>query len=255
MIPGLFITFFGLLLGALAMASWVDAGFVAAALAGSAGLMGMPFRPFWRRLRSFLLFAAVIVVFGGLDPEADLFRAGPVGWSVAALDRSAQAGLRLVYLGAAAAWLDAAGGTARLLGLFAALAERTGRLGLALAPVVQASAVAIRFLPIVEREADRLQAAWKVRGALLFGRGPVGRARYAMGLAVPLLAAAMRRAERLAEAVEARTPRDRRGRAAFADGPAASGERKKDKAWTGRDVLRVALAALPLAWKVWSHMG
>jgi energy-coupling factor transport system permease protein len=62
---------------------------------------------------------------------------------------------------------------------------------------------AYRFMPLVQEELDTIRAAHHVRGATT-GRGPVARLRQTIGYAVPLLAISVRRAERVALAMDAR---------------------------------------------------
>ena len=62
---------------------------------------------------------------------------------------------------------------------------------------------AYRFVPLVQEELDNIRAAHQVRGAH-GGRGPVARARQLIGYAVPLLVISVRRAERVALAMDSR---------------------------------------------------
>jgi energy-coupling factor transport system permease protein len=62
---------------------------------------------------------------------------------------------------------------------------------------------AYRFMPLVQEELDNIRAAHQVRGALT-GRGPIARLRQTIGYAIPLLAISVRRAERVALAMDAR---------------------------------------------------
>ena len=62
---------------------------------------------------------------------------------------------------------------------------------------------AYRFMPLVHEELANIQAAHQVRGAAT-GGGPVARARQVFGYAIPLLAISVRRAERVALAMDSR---------------------------------------------------
>ncbi len=66
--------------------------------------------------------------------------------------------------------------------------------------------IAIRFLPILAREAERLMKAQASRGADLgrSGGGPVTRARRLLPLMIPLFLVSLQRADGLVEAMEAR---------------------------------------------------
>ena len=63
--------------------------------------------------------------------------------------------------------------------------------------------IALRFIPVLAEEAERLQKAQMSRGAE-FGGGPVRRARKLVPLLLPLFVSAFARADRLAVAMEAR---------------------------------------------------
>ncbi len=62
---------------------------------------------------------------------------------------------------------------------------------------------AYRFVPLVEEELANVRAAHQVRN-VEGGRGPFGRLRAAFGYAIPLLAIAVRRGERVALAMDSR---------------------------------------------------
>ncbi|XLP05282.1 energy-coupling factor transporter transmembrane component T [Microbacterium sp. HA-8] len=62
---------------------------------------------------------------------------------------------------------------------------------------------ALRFVPRFGRELEVIRAAHRVRGAAQ-GRGPIAAARRRLGYVVPLLAGAIRHAERVALAMDAR---------------------------------------------------
>lgn len=62
---------------------------------------------------------------------------------------------------------------------------------------------AYRFVPLVQEELDNIRAAHQVRGAAS-GRGVLARVRQSAGYAIPLLAISVRRAERVALAMDSR---------------------------------------------------
>jgi energy-coupling factor transport system permease protein len=62
---------------------------------------------------------------------------------------------------------------------------------------------AYRFMPLVQEELGNIRAAHQVRGATS-GRGPVARLRQTIGYAIPLLTISVRRAERVALAMDSR---------------------------------------------------
>jgi energy-coupling factor transport system permease protein len=62
---------------------------------------------------------------------------------------------------------------------------------------------AYRFVPLIQEELDNVRAAHQVRGAAS-GRGILARLRQSFGYAIPLLAISVRRAERVALAMDSR---------------------------------------------------
>jgi energy-coupling factor transport system permease protein len=88
------------------------------------------------------------------------------------------------------------------------------RLGLPAHELAMVGGIAMRFVPTMALELERLQKAQLARGADLGKRrgGFLQRVRGTLPLLVPLFVLALRRAERLAEAMEARAYRGGRGR-------------------------------------------
>ena len=74
--------------------------------------------------------------------------------------------------------------------------------------------IALRFIPTLVEEADRLQKAQAARGADFTGN-PIRRVRKMTALLVPLMLSAFRRAEELAVAMESRCYRGGTGRTQF----------------------------------------
>jgi energy-coupling factor transport system permease protein len=99
-----------------------------------------------------------------------------------------------------------------------ALAAPLDRLGLPAHQLAMVGVITVRFVPTMALELERLQKAQAARGADL-GRGRLGfvqRVRRTLPLIVPLFVLALRRAERLAEAMEARAYGGGRGRGRYA---------------------------------------
>ncbi len=93
--------------------------------------------------------------------------------------------------------------------------------------------IALRFVPILVEEADKIGAAQRARGASFSGGGLAERARRFLPILVPLFVISFRRADELALAMESRCYRGGEGRTRYAEerfGPA--------------DAFAVALAAL-----------
>jgi energy-coupling factor transport system permease protein len=74
--------------------------------------------------------------------------------------------------------------------------------------------IALRFIPVLIEEAERLHKAQLARGADFSG-GPIRRVRQLLPLLVPLFLAAFARADRLAIAMESRCYRGGKGRTSY----------------------------------------
>ena len=87
-----------------------------------------------------------------------------------------------------------------------ALASPLARLGLPAHELALVGVITVRFVPTMALELERLQKAQRARGGAAYqGRaGFVGRVRRTLPLIVPIFVIALQRAERLAEAMEAR---------------------------------------------------
>ena len=97
------------------------------------------------------------------------------------------------------------------------LARPLDRVGVPAHGLAMVGAIALRFVPTMAMEADRLLKAQAARGGdLQQGRlGVIHRIRRILPLLVPLFALALRRAERLAEAMDSRAYAGGRGRGQY----------------------------------------
>ena len=94
--------------------------------------------------------------------------------------------------------------------------------------------IALRFIPVLVEESERLHKAQTARGAN-FGGNPIRRARKLVPLLVPLFISAFSRADRLALAMESRCYRGGEGRTSY-----------RELALHGRD-LRAGIAVMAVA--------
>ncbi|HLS91583.1 MAG TPA: energy-coupling factor transporter transmembrane component T [Limnochordia bacterium] len=232
--------------------SWVIAGMVASIIAiegwPDVGIVGLAFVliTLWaypvrllallKRMLPFAVFAMITFTFGALGgvPRGPSVALEPM--SQAALSRAGLAATRLLLVGVAASWVGLYMGAGNMMAFLARLGRRIKRIGLDVTPLLLSLGIAMRFLPLMQEEARRLHLAWQARGAGLMARGIAGRVRYVAALAVPLLAAALRRAEALAEAMEVRLGPTATVDAAWAVSPAPQGSHASEQS------LRVAVA-------------
>ena len=95
--------------------------------------------------------------------------------------------------------------------------------------------IALRFIPTLHEEAQKIARAQAARGADFSGGGLLGRVRAMLPVLVPLTVGAFRRADELAEAMESRGYRGGEGRTRY-----------RELRFRARDALALALASLVL---------
>jgi energy-coupling factor transport system permease protein len=93
--------------------------------------------------------------------------------------------------------------------------------------------IALRFIPTLYEEAQKITRAQAARGADFAEGGPIRRARAMLPVLVPLTIGAFRRADELAEAMESRGYRGGEGRTRY-----------RELRFRARDALAIATAAL-----------
>lgn len=120
-----------------------------------------------------------------------LFRGSMVAWQFAALVLSG-------------AILSMTTTPSELIGGLEKLLSPLKYLGLPTQEIAVMAAMALRFMPTLMDEFDRIRMAQAARGADLRQGGPLRRAKIAMSMSVPLMISAFRRADELADAMEAR---------------------------------------------------
>lgn len=172
----------------------------------AAGLSRLPPALLARNLRSFLWLLAITALLHAFNTPGQ-----PV-WRVPWLDlQTTQEGLesaalftvRLATLVTAAALLTLTTSPLELTDGLERLLRPLRRLRVPSHELAMTISIALRFIPVLAEEAERLQKAQMSRGAEFSG-GPVRRARKLVPLLVPLFVSAFARADRLAVAMEAR---------------------------------------------------
>lgn len=244
-----FLAVMALMVGTVTTTQWAPAALVAAAVLAGAAVAHLPLRLVLRNLIPFVwLFAFTFFLHAVMTP-------GQVVWRLPVADVPfTDAGLRLGTLFTVR--LAAVVTTAALLTLTTAPMEITDGLERLLSPLrrfgfpahelAMMVSIALRFIPVLVEEAERLHRAQVSRGADFSG-GPIARARKLVPLLVPLFIAAFARADRLALAMESRCYRGGEGRTSY---------RQLCFAW--RDLAAAALTALLLGLVVlvpWDALG
>lgn len=257
------VTLAGLMLAVITMGTLPDTVMgIAAVVAVAIISPKVSLRAWLVRIRPFGYFAVITLLFGGLGGDEIAFRLGPVAWGYDALERATIAALRLVALGGAISWVALAVGTSALVSGLWTLNRKVRRWGWDMSPLLVGTAVALRFLPLLHEEAVALRRAWQARGADLLSRGPLGRVQYTVGLIIPILAAALRRAEAYATAMQLRVGTDQVGHTMSgglgnAFSPVEKDATPNHAATRTRpsELLAVVVAWIPIAFKIVTFAG
>ncbi len=220
-------------------------GLFAAFLAGVLALSRVPpgfvvrgLRPIWVLL---LLTLVLQVFFGAGSGSAVLWKVGPLVATREGLVQGLFVTARLVLLVVATSLLtfttspvELADGMERLLAPFR-------RVGVPAHELAMMMTIALRFIPTLLEETEKIMKAQMARGADLDTGGPLRRARALVPVLVPLFVSAFRRAEELAVAMEARGYRGGEGRT-----------RMKRLRYRVRDAVAAAVVAAAGALILWS---
>lgn len=163
--------------------------------------------------------------------------AGLEGWPLTheGLQRGGAMALRLFLLVLATSLLSLTTSPILLTDAVEKILHPFRRLGVPSHELAMVSTIALRFVPTLALETERIMKAQMARGARFDSGGPLARARALVPVLVPLFVSAFRHAEDLAVAMEARCYRGGEGRT-----------RLRELRFTGRDFLAmlVGLGAL-----------
>ncbi|MDN5346979.1 MAG: energy-coupling factor transport system permease protein [Clostridia bacterium] len=168
-------------------------------------LAGVPGSFFWRQVKPLLPFLALALVFhAALTPGQEiLFTAGPFAFSREGAERAALACLRVAGLVLGAGMVTATTSPLRLTDGLEAILKPARRLGLPVQEMALMLSLAVRFIPLLLEEAAKIRLAQEARGADFSGRLEK-RLKLFMAMAIPLFISIFRRAEDIAQAMEAR---------------------------------------------------
>jgi energy-coupling factor transport system permease protein len=159
-----------------------------------------------------LVFAVVLQVFFGQEGGHAVFHRGPIIVTRENLTLGLLNGARFVLLIAATSLMTYTTSPVELTDGLERLLRPFQRLGVPAHELALMMTIAIRFIPTLAEETDKIMKAQMARGAD-FTRGNIAqRARALVPLLVPLFVGAFRRAESLALAMEARGYRGGEGR-------------------------------------------
>ncbi|BDG62253.1 energy-coupling factor transporter transmembrane component T family protein [Caldinitratiruptor microaerophilus] len=179
-----------------------------------------------------------------LTPGQPLGRLGPVTVTREGLALSALMAARLVLLVVVASLLTLTTTPIALTDGVERLLRPLSRVGVPAAELALMMTIALRFIPTLMEEAQRILKAQEARGARLRAQGPLRQVQALLPILVPLFVAAFRRADELAVAMEARGYRGGQGRT-----------RMRELAFGPADAVAAALlaawAGAVIAWRWW----
>ncbi len=188
-------------------------------LAAAIALSRLPAVLVWRNLRPFVwLFALTVILHALLTPGTWLGTVPLLGWRVSREGLAAGAfyTLRLAAVITTASLFTLTTAPLELTSGLERLLKPFGRLGLPAHELAMMITIALRFIPVLVDEAERLRRAQLARGADFSG-GLLRRTRQLVPLLVPLFVSAFERADRLALAMESRCYRGGEGRTSYHD--------------------------------------
>ena len=182
--------------------NWLGLGVAAAGVLLLVGVARVPFRVLVRSLRMvfyILAFAMLINVF--LTPgETVLFSVGFVQIATEGMLRAALIASRLVILVMASSLLTLTTSPIKLTDGIEALLRPTP---LPAHDIAMMMTIALRMIPTLAEETEKIMKAQKARGASFSG-SPLKRAKAFLPILVPLFVSSFKRADELATAMEAR---------------------------------------------------
>lgn len=216
--------------------AWPGYVLAAAFCLTAVSLAQVPLKFILRGLKPILIFLAITVVFNAfLTPGEPLYTIGSWHITREGLVLSLVAAVRLVLLVITASLLTLTTSPIRLTDGFERLLRPLSPLGVPAHELALMMTIALRFIPTLTEEADRIMRAQAARGADYQSGNLANRIRALIPVLVPLFVTAFRRADELATAMEARGYRGGQGRT-----------KMKELAFTGLDLI-AAVVLLMLA--------
>ena len=185
---------------------WAGYGIVAAFMLGCIWLSGVPIRMVLRSLRPLLYIIIFTFVLNILFTQTgtEIFKFWIIRLTDEGLVRSVQMALRLAFLVMGTSLLTLTTSPIQLTDGMEALLSPLKRIGFPAHEMAMMMTIALRFIPTLLDEADKIMKAQMARGADFESGNLIERARGMVPLLVPLFISAVRRADELAMAMESR---------------------------------------------------
>lgn len=152
-----------------------------------------------------LLFAFIVCAnLVSCDGSADVAIAGSVGISTVGAARAATAVARIIMLVCLALSVAKSTTPTKLAHACTSLMRPLGHIGVPIEDVGLVLSMALRFIPVVSEEAGRIRLAQRARGVNFDERSVLRRVRAWAAVLTPLVVGLFRRADRVAESMDAR---------------------------------------------------
>lgn len=178
----------------------------AAAVAAAVAAARVPLARLVSQVRPILLFLIVTSLFNlfFVRTGAIVLAAGPVTIHAGGVSAAVLYTVRFFLLLMGGSLLMLVTTPTALCDAFERLFKPLERLGAPITQVALILSIALRFVPTLAQEADNVLAAQTARGADIEGKGAIAYARACVPLIVPLFASALRHADNLGHAMDAR---------------------------------------------------
>ena len=188
-----------------------------AALTALVAVLGeLPFRMLLRGLRPVVFIILLTVVLNMfMTPGQVLYEIGPLTITDEGVMQGGRMALRLLLLILTTSMLTLTTPPIDLTDGIEYLLSPFKRLGVPAHELAMMMTIALRFIPTLLQETERIMKAQMARGADFESGGLISRAKSMIPLLVPLFVSAFRRADDLAMAMEARCYRGGEGRTRF----------------------------------------
>lgn len=152
-----------------------------------------------------LLFAFIVCAnLVSCDGSADVALAGSAGISTVGAARAATAVARIIMLVCLALSVAESTTPTKLAHACTSLMRPLGHIGVPIEDVALVLSMALRFIPVVSEEAGRIRLAQRARGVNFDEGSVLGRVRAWAAVLTPLVVGLFRRADRVAESMDAR---------------------------------------------------